>query len=213
MNDDAQLYERVCNFCPKSLAGYGFQPRLRFYKVCKGSAPRGRVPLLYVHVRRTLEKTAGRWLGTCLKAVPTTYRLNPVVFRLLREHQHLGGYRRLGTPPRYPPPATNRGHHHGTMLYRAHARHVSSLGLRARSGTALASGEVSRVRALPIRHAPTRNSTSAPGNNQDVVLSMDSAGPGLRQIPRRGAFPHTARAASAVIHRPRATDVGTARRP
>ena len=105
MNDDAQLYERVCSFCPKSLSGYGFQPRLRFYKVCKGSAPRGRVPLLYVHVRRTLEKTAGRWLGTCLKAVPTTYRSNPVIFRLPAGTPTSG---RL-SPPRHSTPVPASG--------------------------------------------------------------------------------------------------------
>lgn len=65
--------------------------------------------------------------------------LSPLVFCLtgaLRETQHLGGYRRLGTPPRYPPPAMNRGRHHGAMRCRCHGFSRPRPGLRARSGIA-----------------------------------------------------------------------------
>lgn len=130
--------------------------------------------------------------------------LSPLVFCLtgaLRETQHLGGYRRLGTPPRYPPPAMNRGRHHGAMRCPAMGSRVHAPGSEREAGSPLASGEVSRVRALPITYAPARSPTRVPEESHGIAPSMRSGGPGAFPATRTWTVQRSARATSVTDHR------------
>lgn len=166
MNDDAPLYEQLCSTCPQSLAGSGFQPRVRFYKVHKGSAPRGRVPLLYVHVRRTIEKTAGRWLGTCLKAVPTTRPVESCSFAAPAGTPTSG---RL-SPPWHSTPVTAFGDEpgpspRGDSLPLPWVLASTPRAQSAKRDRPSPPARFSRVRVVPTTQAPTLCSTPALGQN------------------------------------------------